>query len=324
MQLPELIEQRFRQYLPTKPYCSDDKTASNIRPVHTALSYSYVQFNPLHLCAWMVFDIDTPFSGEWCWESVGLPVANFVVMCPVSKRYHAFYAIKPVHTTENARQKPLEYLAAIQRTYKNLLNSDQGYAHLITKNPMHKDWDVVMFHADEYELGELQDYVGKLHPKPRKLIELCELERNVSLFNTLRYHAYAVVHQYGAYSAFWSDLEGKALDDNNQFAEPLLEKEVLGIAKSVAKWTWANQSNIRAPKERKLQLDMNQPLETRQSVGAHYTNQKRTENVLERMTAAYNSLLNEGKKATQKAVQEHSGVGIATIKRYWKQVKSAQ
>ncbi|MEZ9455627.1 hypothetical protein, partial [Vibrio sp. 10N.286.49.A11] len=60
----------------------------------------------------------------------------------------------------------------------------------------------------------------------------------------------------------------------------------------------------------------------RQAVGAHYTNQKRTDSVLKRINEAYTALLAEGKKATQKAVQERSGTGIATVKRYWKQVKS--
>ncbi|MBM5152293.1 replication initiation protein, partial [Vibrio parahaemolyticus] len=74
-----------------------------------------------------------------------------------SRKYHMSYAISPVCTTENAREKPLAYLAAIHRTYKRLLNSDAGFAHLITKNPMHSDWLVTVFHDHEYSLAELHD-----------------------------------------------------------------------------------------------------------------------------------------------------------------------
>ncbi|KOF37965.1 hypothetical protein ACX13_01610 [Vibrio parahaemolyticus] len=49
-------------------------------------------------------------------------------------------------------------------------------------------------------------------------------------------------------------------------------------------------------------------------MGAHYTNAKRTESVLSKAKAAYQALILDNKKPTQKAVQELSGLGIATIK----------
>ncbi|MBM5152280.1 replication initiation protein, partial [Vibrio parahaemolyticus] len=82
---------------------------------------------------WLIFDIDEPFQGEYAWERHNLPVPNYIAFSRDSRKYHMSYAISPVCTTENAREKPLAYLAAIHRTYKRLLNSDAGFAHLITK-----------------------------------------------------------------------------------------------------------------------------------------------------------------------------------------------
>ncbi|EMD77042.1 hypothetical protein C408_4533 [Vibrio diabolicus E0666] len=193
----------------------------------------------------------------------------------------------------------------------------------MTKNPLHSDWCVSVLHNHEYSLAELHDGCGDLDKKEYNIdtAELCDYERNVSLFNVLRYYAYGAVHNFDTCQAFHHDLDCHVQKLNDRFKEPLQEKEALGISKSVANWTWRNRANIRV-KERRLNLDPHQPLETRQAVGAHYTNQKRTDDVLSKMTTAYASLLADGKKATQKAVQELSGVGIATVKRHWKRIKN--
>lgn len=317
------LQERIYANLPKKPYCSDDKTASFIRNIAHAVLYSYIQINSHLRCSWLVFDIDVPFSGEYAWEIHNLPMPNYIALDKESRRYHMAYAISPVFTSENARSKPLAYLAAIQRTYKRLLGADEGYAHLMTKNPLHDDWLVTAFHDHEYSLAELHDGAGDLDKKEYNIdpAQLCDYERNVSLFNVLRYHAYEVVHNFDSYQGFHHDLECHAEQLNSHFSESLQHKEYLGIAKSVAGWTWKNRANIRI-KVRTLKLDESQPLETRQAIGAHYAATVKAEATLSKLKASYEALLANGTKATQKAVQEHSKVGIATVKRYWKQIKN--
>ncbi|MBM5152271.1 replication initiation protein, partial [Vibrio parahaemolyticus] len=62
------------KHLPNKPYCSDDKTARLIRTQRYALKEPYIQLNPPSMCAWLIFDIDEPFQGEYAWERHNLPV----------------------------------------------------------------------------------------------------------------------------------------------------------------------------------------------------------------------------------------------------------
>lgn len=322
MQITDKFKSRVLEHLPNKPYCSDDKTARLIRSQHYALKEPYIQLNSHLRCAWLIFDIDVPFQGVYAWELHNLPVPNYIAISKDSGKYHLAYAISPVYTSENARAKPLAYLAAIQRTYKRLLYSDQGFAHLMTKNPLHSDWLVTVFHNHEFSLSELHDGCGDLDKKSFAVVaELNDYERNVSMFNALRYHSYAVVHHYGSHSDFQAHLECKAEELNQQFSDPLSQNETQGLSKSVAKWTWRNRNNIRV-KERKMQLDENQPLSTRQALGAHYAATVKANATQTKIQEAVDSLLAAHKKATQKAVQELSGVSLRTVKTYWKQIKN--
>ena len=108
------FKERVLQHLPKKPYCSDDKTARLIRTQRLALMEPYIQINQPTMCAWLIFDIDKSFNGEYAWETNGLPIPNYVAFSRDSRRYHLGYAITPVCTSESARLKPLRYLAAIQ------------------------------------------------------------------------------------------------------------------------------------------------------------------------------------------------------------------
>lgn len=320
----EQFKSRVLEHLPRKPYCSDDKTASKIRTQTHALKEPYIQLNAPHKCAWLIFDIDTPFTGEYAWELHNLPFPNYLAFSRDSRKYHMAYAISPVFTTENARAKPLAYLAAIQRTYKRLLGADEGYAHLITKNPLHDDWLVTIFHDHEFSLAELHDGCGELDKKDFAIVtELCDYERNVSMFNALRYHAYAVVHHYDSLRDFHMHLEHKGEELNYQFTDPLSFNELMGICKSVANWTWRNKDSIRV-KERKMQLDQSQPLETRQALGAHYSHNVRKEATQERIESAIKTIKSNGSKVTQKAIVELTGLHRNTVAKHKDLIKASK
>lgn len=332
----ELFKSRVLQHLPKKPYCSDDKSARLIRSQCHALKEPYIQINQPSMCAWLIFDIDEPFAGQYAWEVHGLPPPNYIAFSRDSRKYHMGYAVIPVCTTENARLRPLRYLAAIQRTYTRLLSADEGFAHLVTKNPLHSDWLVHVFHNHEYSLGELHDAVDELDKKKFDASdsELIGYERNVELFDALRYHSYNMIEsvRQGRFtSESWCNYLIEHANGLNQkyftnavgvdgaFKGLLTDSDCHSIAKSVSKWTWRNQDSIRV-KERKMQLDQSQPIETRQALGAHYTNQKRTENAVAAIKESYEHLLTQKYKVTQKDVSEHSKVSLRTVKRHWKDV----
>ncbi|HDI3182414.1 TPA: replication initiation protein [Vibrio cholerae] len=334
----DLFKSRVLQHLPKKPYCSDDKSARLIRSQRHALLEPYIQLNQPSMCAWLIFDIDEPFAGQYAWEVHGLPPPNYIAFSRDSRKYHIGYAVSPVCTTENARLKPLRYLAAIQRTYTRLLGADEGFAHLVTKNPLHSDWLVHIFHNHEYSLGELQDAVGELDKKKFDASdsELIGYERNVELFDALRYHAYNMIDSVrnGAFtSESWRNYLTDHANGLNQkyftnavgidgaFKGLLTDSDCRSIAKSVAVWTWRNQSSIRS-RVRKMQLDKSQPLETRQTLGAYYSHDVRKEATQERIKASVDYLKANGTKVTQRAITEHSGISKNTLTKYKDLIKS--
>lgn len=230
----------FANRLARRPYCSDDLSAGlYIRSSETAMAKRYVQHNPPHAVAWLVFDLDYPDAVD-SWRAVGLPEPSFVAVNPANGHAHVGYGLKtPVACTDAARIAPLRYAAAIEAAYANSLRADPGYAGLITKNPLHPSW-LVIWGSRLYELAELAAHVD-LSRKQRQAPEASPLGRNSSLFDELRNWSYSWVlkYKYGEASAEqWHTAVLAQAEARNIFDTPLALSEVKALARSVAKWTW--------------------------------------------------------------------------------------
>nr|WP_045625928.1 replication initiation protein [Vibrio parahaemolyticus] len=312
------LSKLFYSKLATKPYCSLDKRADRIRSKASAIKYPYIQPNPPHLCAWLVFDCD--HQDTWRFDTMGLPVPNFIVMDKETLRHHIFYAIRDVYTTEKARKKPLEWLAAIERTFAFYLQADTQYVGLIAKNPAHSDWQTWFIHDHIYELAELADYKDLL-PKQREQ-DISGFGRNCELFDNLRHWAYRNIHKHSVQS-FPDAVLAKA-EQLNVFAPPLSFNEVKSIAKSVTKYTERNRDYFEKRYGRKIGLNPELDLKTKQELGAAYTNQKRTEATQESVEKAIKVIKDKGLKLTQKAVVEHSGLHRNTVSKYKDLIKASK
>lgn len=229
---------------PRKPYCSDDKTARNIRPLLSALKRPYIQANPPHLRVWSIYDIDRP-GAAIAWEDANLPPPSWTAVNVENLHGHLVWGLSvPVLVdSPDMRQAPLRYLCAIEAAFRAKLGADQGYSGLMTKNPFHEQWRV--FRGPSfYELGELADCVEDLpkHLSKRKPEEI-GLGRNVTVFEFLRQWAYRNIRGYKAqgfpgWNPWMAACNGRALERNGDFPNPMDGREVWHIAKSVAKWTW--------------------------------------------------------------------------------------
>ena len=131
--------------IPKKPYCTDD-LLTGIRPrsyLH-AIKHRYIQVNPPHLRVFMLFDIDRE-GGALAWEDNGLPMPAWATINRENRHAHLAYALAaPVLTADfGGRQAALRYLAAIEAAYRAKLGGDDGFASLITKNPVHPHWELL-------------------------------------------------------------------------------------------------------------------------------------------------------------------------------------
>jgi hypothetical protein len=263
------ILDRFYEYLPPRPYCTEFLGSLKIRPKAQAVKDAYIQPNPITRAYWMVFDIDSEASRYWP-EEWHIPTPNLEARNPDNNHQHLFYMIDPaVYTLRQAGRKPLELAADVDQGLTRVLNADPGYGKLIAKNPLSARWTVYIWHEKAWGLTELLDYIpDKIKtwkPKPKEVIGL---GRNCTVFDQARVYAYAE----------WRRLKFEdpcrlleavfeySMNINRSFGVPMLDKEVLCISRSISKWTarhitaegfseWQRDKNRKSVKVRRAKAD---------------------------------------------------------------------
>lgn len=185
--------QLFKDFLPYKPYCTDDvEEGLYIRTKDTAIKKKIIQPNTVAKVKWLVFDFDKRDALGRI-EEVNAPYPNILVTNKKNGHSHIFYSLNDaVLKNDNARYKPLDYLAKIQYALRQKLGSDIGYTNLVAKNPLHTDWLVTQLNAKSYDLGELSEYLELPHKLPPRAKEE-GLGRNCTIFDTVRKRAYREV-----------------------------------------------------------------------------------------------------------------------------------
>lgn len=231
----------FEDNLAKKPYCTDDKTFGLlIRPKASAIKKKYIQHNKPTSVKFLAFDCDFAGADQFIGDE-HLPPPNFIAFNKDNGRSHVFYALeKEVYTVENARRKPIELLAAVEHRICTVLGADTAYTGFIVKNPCHSEWDVHEYKTTPWGLTEFLEYIELPARTPKKARDF-GLGRNVFLFDSTRYWAYAQVLSYrlsGAKTEFFEAVLNYANQKNSQFPVPLSFPEVKATAKSIAKWTW--------------------------------------------------------------------------------------
>jgi hypothetical protein len=188
----------------------------------------------------MVFDIDSSQSRYWP-EEWHIPAPNMEARNPENNHQHLFYMIDPaVYTLRQARRKPLELAADVDKGLTRVLDADPGYGKLISKNPLSSKWTVYIWHEKAWGLTELLDYIPdaiqKWKPKEKEIIGL---GRNCTVFDRSRVYAYAEWRRlkFDGPARLMEAVFSHAMNINNSFRIPMLDKEVLCIARSISKWT---------------------------------------------------------------------------------------
>jgi len=117
---------------PKKPYCSDDKTARDIRSLSTAIKRKYIQANPPHLRVWSIYDIDRE-RGAIAWEEADLPPPSWAAVNRENGHAHLVWGLSaPVLVdSPDMRQAPLRYLCAVEAAFREDLRADHGYSGLL-------------------------------------------------------------------------------------------------------------------------------------------------------------------------------------------------
>jgi hypothetical protein len=233
------IFQEFFDYLAPKPYCTNFLGGLTIRPKALAVKHAYIQPNPITRLYWLVFDIDR--AERFCFPNLSVPDANIEVVNPANNHQHLFYLIDPaVYTLRQARQAPLKLAADVDKCLTILLDADPGYGKLIAKNPLHERWVVHVWRSAPWELNKLLCFIPenlrRWKPKPS---EMTGLGRNCELFEKTRHHAYSAWKRlnFARPDRLFDQVREIAGGINADFAAPLDERELLGIVRSITRWT---------------------------------------------------------------------------------------
>lgn len=310
---------------PYLPRCSDDKTATRVRPREYAIRYPYMQINRPGFVSWLIFDLD--HANAAIWEHAGLPAPNLIVRNRVTGHAHLYYAIPPVCTTEAARANPIAYMKAVYAAFAAKLDADIDFhSGPVAKTPGHPWWGTEELHNHVYELGELADYVELAVASPwgrRPQFNEVSHSRHCILFEHLRQYAYSIVKREratGSLSSFARLLEAYAHNKNAfhklGFSHNLALSSLRATVKSVARWTWERYTGSGRCHAGVMQLDSNLSLVERQRLAAKRTHDVRHKATESKVRSACHLLLQKGESLTQAAIARTAGVTRQTVAAY--------
>jgi hypothetical protein len=145
-----------------------------------------------------------------------------------------------VYTLRQARRKPLELAADVDKGLTRVLDADPGYGKLISKNPLSDRWTVYVWHEKAWGLTELLEYIPdkikSWKPRPKEVIGL---GRNCTVFEEARFFAYSEWRRlkFTDQDRLLEAVFNFSMNINVSFRIPMLDKEVLSISRSISKWT---------------------------------------------------------------------------------------
>ncbi len=229
----------FNDRLPNKPYFSDDlHFGVRIAGKERAILAKYIQFNQPHAMFWLGFDVDR-LGAAIDWSDRNAPAPTLTITNPENGHAHLLYALKTsIRTAPDGKMKPLKYAAAVENALRKKLDADVGYSGLICKNPNHGYWKIAVWQPELYTLDWLADSLDLNAANDKEIVADYGLGRNCTLFDKTRKWAYRAIRQgWPEYEQLLQACYERASAYNLQFYAPLEEKEVNGIAKSIAKWT---------------------------------------------------------------------------------------
>lgn len=233
----------LKERIPHKPYCCDDFALNAPRCLSHALKKRYIQLSPPGWSSFIIVDCDYPDAGN-AWKKAGLSPPTWVAVNHENGHAHLVWAIfKPVWAGGN-NKGPARYFLAVQEGFRKVLRGDEGFVHLLTKNPIHPAWITISDSSfAAYELSDLAKHVKLERPRKKHDRDGASIGRNCLVFDELRYWAYSAVRRFDDPINFSMAVQAHVEKLNGVIANPMDAGEVLHIARSVSKWVWQRLAN---------------------------------------------------------------------------------
>ncbi len=316
----------FNQNLMDKVKVSNADYYQIIRTKKHSAQFSHVQYNHLSGVNYIGLDCDHDVFTLLDDKNIN---PNLVVINKNNNKAHLFFRLSSfVGTTANSKVKPQRALRLLTHSLNNYLGTDRGFNGIQAKNPLHSDFRVMSFANRPWDFTELFDnipdeqiYVNKPRVSTqddKEIIHVGAGERNVYLFDAVRFQSYKIKHKHNNFNDFYEEVEKIYIELNTMLAEPIDFKECQHSIKSIATWGWYNF--VGDNKNRGvLELDSkghNLTLQDKQVLGSQYVAKTKREKTEQLIVEAINILQANGKKTTKKAISELAGVHRNTLRNY--------
>ena len=318
----------FNALLMNKVKVSNKDYFQIIRSKKYASKYPHIQYNHLSGVNYIAIDIDNDVFNTL--EETNLN-PNLVVANSSNNKAHCYFRLNDfVGTTANSSFKAQKAMRLLHNSLNNYMNGDKAFNGMQAKNPLHSSYRVLSFSDQGYDFAELFDNIPDKHIyiyKP-EIVETKESVyspgRNSYIFEVTRFHAYKQKALCSSFEQFFNEVDSYAQLANSNLTEPLELSEIKYIVRSITNFTWSKYTGGDGRNKGVMELNLkghNLTQQDKEILGANYTAKIKRENTEQLLKECLAELQAQGKKATQKAVAELSGKGIATVKRYWKQIK---
>ena len=328
---------RFKENLSNRPYLSNIKNHCHISSKDKAEEFKYIQANNPIKTSWIVIDVDVDvdksskymYQHPEFYEHIETPIPNIALRNPKNGHFQLLYAIDSVYTGSNARRKPQQFLKSIkQALISSIPFADPNFigSKVISWNPLSCHWEKYEMHRSIYSLNELKESINEKHfpafsfnsSAANESTYATEGERNVSIFNSLRAKAYRRVSK-AKEEMFFDDwlcqISNEAKKINSEICEtPLSEREVRGIAKSVANFSWFKYTGN--AREKVMSFQGCETTKEKQKASAKRTHKIIQEKTIKAILRAVEIVYLEKGKVTLSDIAKSSGKHRATVSKY--------
>lgn len=341
------IRHHFVSALAYHPHAANAKDKLWPVPAAEALLKRYISPDRPHEIMWVKFDMDDSGHGDHTaarWIDAGLPQPHIIVTNRHNRGSHYLYGLTTgLIRGPRGRLRPRMLYTTVSTGMARMLGADRAYTGSSVKNPFHRDWHTLWHEAPLYELNallkELPAPMRRNVPRGEALGE----GRNVDLFTVTRlwaYDALPAAYRAGSFDR-WQAAVLEEATGNNCYTPRLPAKEVLSVAGSIARWTWARADSFteggdeRPPLKRSQMYSWNRPELSREeararmseggSRGVEITNAKRKANTHDAITGAIGELAMRGVLNPSVAqIASLSGVSESSVARFRRSATQGQ
>lgn len=243
--------QRLVARLPRRPRATDDfEWGVKQMSRDAAIGKRYLQVGGDRLVGYLALDLDHP-GAAFTWEQAGLLQPTIITISASSRAHYLYELEAPVAVSLASKSGPSKFLGDVRSRFVEVLSADNLFSGQITKNPLHKDWKVVVVDR-AYQLAELKECIeGRKSVQRRQAKAGAALDsKNCFVFDVVRQWAYLHANQFECQEELFAAVRLRCAE-HNVFSTPLPGNELNWIAKSVAKWVWPRRDSFNAHGERR-------------------------------------------------------------------------